>query len=78
MINGKAHTRIGEFKIHLNPPHIDLLIAPALDGEPHSFEEIHLSQEAVDSIRPIQNEAEYEFVVAAQLNHCLFRKRRKK
>ena len=78
VLNGKQYTRIGDFRIHHNPVRIILQIHPALDGEPHSFEDVHLSQEAVDSIRPIQNQAEYEFVVTGILGNCLFRKKHKK
>ena len=72
-LNGQEYTRIGEFRVYNNPLHIMLFIEPALDGQPNSQEYIHLSQEAVDSIRPTQSEAEYEFLVAEPLGKCLFR-----
>jgi hypothetical protein len=77
IIDGKTHTRIGEFMIHQNPTRINLLTTPALDGQVGSSEIIHLSQEAVDSILPIPNVAEYAFVVFAPLENRLFRERKK-
>ena len=77
-MNGKEFTRIGDILVHFNPLHIVLRIVPDLHGNLNTCEDIHLSQEAVDSIRPIQNQAEYDFVLTLPMNNLLFLENRTK
>ena len=72
LIGRETEERIGEFLIQIDPLRVNIRIEPDLFHSPHSREEIHLSQEAVDSIQPIQHE-KFEFVVTAQLKSCLYR-----
>ena len=70
-------TFIANFIVRQNPTRIGLEIQPSLDGDETQWDEIHLSQEAVDMLRPIPNERGYDFVLPESLSYCHFRQQRK-
>jgi hypothetical protein len=71
VLHGENRSYVGEFFIEFNPVRVSIRIVPDLFGNLYSSQYIRLSQEAVDSIRPIENEV-FDFVVTQQLNRCLF------
>lgn len=71
LIDGKDRALAGTFHVELNPARISIRIHPGRSGELGSIEYLHLSQEAVDSIRA-SDDGEFDFVVTRPLGKPLF------